>query len=82
MSIRSRVEDALLLYRSGRHEGGLPVDVQFMDTEQLSVRAGGAPEYVLEVSHGWFHWLIRSVVEAPCNAAEFALPSPAEKEPD
>lgn len=54
------------------HEGGLPVDVQFIDTEELSVRAGGAPEYVLKVSHGWFHWLIRAVIDAPCNVSEFA----------
>jgi hypothetical protein len=53
------------------HEGGLPVDVQFIDTEELTVRAGGKPEYILKVSHGWFHWLIRSVVEASCNASEF-----------
>jgi hypothetical protein len=53
------------------HEGKLPIDVQFIETENLSVRAGGAPEYVLKISHGWFHWLINSVVEAPCNANEF-----------
>jgi hypothetical protein len=53
------------------HEGKLPIDVQFIETDNLSVRAGGAPEYVLKISHGWFHWLINSVVEAPCNANEF-----------
>lgn len=53
------------------HEGGLPIDVEFINTETLSVRAGGSPEYVLKISHGWFHWLIRSVIEAPCNANEF-----------
>ncbi len=53
------------------HEGGLPVDIEFIETEKMSLRAGGRPEYVLKVSHGWFHWLIRAVVEAPCNADEF-----------
>jgi hypothetical protein len=53
------------------HEGKLPIDVQFMATDNLSVRAGGAPEYVLKISHGWFHWLINSVMEAPCNANGF-----------
>jgi hypothetical protein len=44
------------------HEGGLPVDVRFMEgcgDGELSVRAGGAPEYLLLVSHGWFHKLIQ-----------------------
>jgi len=53
------------------HEGKLPIDVQFIETDNLSVRAGGAPEYVLKISHGWFHWLVNSVVEAPCNENEF-----------
>jgi hypothetical protein len=54
------------------HEGGLPIDVQFIDTDEMSIRAGGAPEYVLKISTGWFKWLINSVVTAPCNASEFA----------
>jgi hypothetical protein len=141
MSIRSRIEDALLLYQSGRyegaflnalvavaatarledpnhtmrdgdcfeafldkqrrgvikiefrgelhtvphifykwfrcelvHEGGLPMDVQFIDTDTMSIRAGGAPEYVLKISNGWFHWLVNAVVVAPCNANEFKKP--------
>lgn len=56
------------------HEGGLPIDIEFMpDSEPgtLSVRAGGAPEYVLKVSHGWFHHLINAVVRAPVNAGLF-----------
>jgi len=43
------------------HRAGLPVDVGLTeDTEsgELSVRAGGAPEYKLLVSPGWFHQLI------------------------
>ena len=54
------------------HEGGLPVDIEFMCSKEpglLSVRAGGAPAFVLQVSEGWFHHLIATVVEAPENAA-------------
>ena len=43
------------------HQGGLPVDVLVLedtDPGELSVRAGGAPEYVLLVSPGWFDQLI------------------------
>lgn len=43
------------------HQGGLPVDIRFMDGEgadSLAVRAGGAPEYVVLVSPAWFHQLI------------------------
>jgi len=58
------------------HEGGLPIDIQFMPDDQpdaLSVRAGGAPEFILKVSEGWFHHLIGSVVRAPENTELFAL---------
>ena len=43
------------------HEGELPVDLKFKedaDPGETSVRAGGAPEYVLLVSPGWFYQLI------------------------
>jgi hypothetical protein len=43
------------------HGGGLPVDIDFMEdagADQLIVRAGGAPEYKLLVSPGWFQQLI------------------------
>jgi hypothetical protein len=53
------------------HEGGLPIDVEFIDSDKLSVRAGGTPEYVLKVSRGWFHWLIQAVIESPCNRDDF-----------
>jgi hypothetical protein len=53
------------------HEGGLPIDVEFIESEELSLRAGGAPNYILKISHGWFHWLISAVVEASCNKEEF-----------
>src|SRR5512145_842485 len=61
------------------HEGGLPIDVQFIDTDEMSVRAGGAPEYILKISTVWFKWLINSVVTAPCNASEFAEKLPTSK---
>ena len=53
------------------HEGELPIDVQFIKIDDMTVRAGGAPEYILKISHGWIHWLIDSVINAPCNVNEF-----------
>jgi hypothetical protein len=56
------------------HEGGLLPDIEFMTDEQpggMAVRAGGAPEYVLKVSHGWFHHMIQSVINAPENEGMF-----------
>ena len=50
------------------HEGSLPPDIQFMeesDPQWMSIRAGGAPEYILKIGHGWFHHLIGSVRAAP-----------------
>jgi hypothetical protein len=50
------------------HEGGLPIDIEFMPPDDgLSVRAGGAPEYVLKISRGWFHHLVAAVTNAPEN---------------
>jgi hypothetical protein len=45
------------------HEGGLPVDIKFTDDaklEELSVRAGEAPDYELHFSPARFQQLIRS----------------------
>jgi hypothetical protein len=56
------------------HQGELPVDIEFMtDSEPgtFAVRAGGAPEFVLKLSYGWFHHLIRAVVTAPENVSLF-----------
>jgi hypothetical protein len=50
------------------HEGALPVDIQFMregEPGSMSVRAGGAPEYVLKIGHGWFHHMVASVTSSP-----------------
>jgi hypothetical protein len=66
------IED--LLYKWFRcevaHAGGLPVDIEFMsDAEQgtRSVRAGGAPEFVLKLSRGWFNFLVQAVENEPAN---------------
>ncbi len=43
------------------HAGDLPVDIELIageTTSELSVRAGGAPDYRLLVSRAWFHQLI------------------------
>jgi hypothetical protein len=56
------------------HEGEIPVDIQLVPDEEdgsMFVRAGGAPEYMLKVSYGWFYHLIHSVVNAPVNADLF-----------
>ena len=53
------------------HEGALPVDIQFMSGDEpgsMSVRAGGAPEYILKIGHGWFYHMVASVM----NASEIA----------
>jgi hypothetical protein len=52
------------------HEGGLPIDIEFMPDSTpgtVSIRAGGAPDFILRVSHSWFHELVFAVVNAPIN---------------
>jgi hypothetical protein len=52
------------------HEGELPLDVEIVpDSEPgvLGVRAGGAPEYVLQVSQGWYHELVGTVIRDEVN---------------
>jgi hypothetical protein len=52
------------------HEGALPVDVEFMPDPEpgaLGIRAGGAPDYVLKVSHGWFQELVKTVTSTEVN---------------
>lgn len=49
------------------HEAGMASDVEFMDhpnDQDLIARAGGAPEYILQLSPGWFHHLTRCALEA------------------
>jgi hypothetical protein len=55
------------------HEAGLPVDIEFMLESKpyaLSVRAGGAPDFVLRLSESWFHHLVGAVIKAPENTKE------------
>jgi hypothetical protein len=58
------------------HEGGLPIDIEFISSDEpglLSVRAGGAPDFVLKVSEGWFNHLIGAVIAAPENEGLFRV---------
>jgi hypothetical protein len=57
------------------HEGGIPIDIEFMQDVQpgsMSVRAGGAPEFILKIGTGWFHHMIGSVAQAVENADEYS----------
>jgi len=56
------------------HEGSLPIDVELMQDPNpgmLGIRAGGAPDYLLKVSYGWFHELITTVTSADVNGVMF-----------
>lgn len=56
------------------HEGDIPIDIEFMSDNEpsmLSIRAGGAPEYTLKLSHGWFNHIIGAVISAPENKGLF-----------
>jgi hypothetical protein len=49
------------------HEASLPMDIEFMpegEPNWMSIRAGGAPEYLLKIGHGWFHHMIGSVKQS------------------
>jgi hypothetical protein len=57
------------------HEGAIPIDIAFVPDEApggMSIRAGGAPEYVLKLSHSWIFYLLNAVASAPENQQEFA----------
>jgi len=57
------------------HEGGIPIDIEFMQDVQpgsMSVRAGGAPEFILKIGTGWFRHMIGSVVRAPENIDQYS----------
>jgi hypothetical protein len=70
-----------LLYKFIRcnlvHENGLPVDIEFMPDKEpispgsFSIRAGGAPEFVLKISYGFFFHLINIVANAKENLNDF-----------
>jgi hypothetical protein len=48
------------------HNATVPIDIEIDDElgDGLTVRAGGAPDYVLKLSPGWFDFLI-SVASQP-----------------
>jgi len=50
------------------HEADLPDDIEFMETDQISIQAGGHPSKTLRLSHGWYKLLMKWVETAPCNA--------------
>ena len=59
------------------HEGGIPFDIEFIGEPQdgrLSLRAGGAPNYVLQLSHGWLFEILHLVRTSPANWKEFGQP--------
>src|SRR5262249_15182052 len=53
------------------HEGELPGDLELTESDGLSIRAGGRPNLTLQLSRGWFHFLVGCVVNAPENAGSF-----------
>jgi hypothetical protein len=60
-----------LLYKWVRcelmHNAAVPLDIEIDDQlgPGLTVRAGGAPEYLLKLSPGWFDFLVDLASEAP-----------------
>lgn len=52
------------------HEAGLPVDIQLTPIAavgELSARAGGAPDYELQLSEAWLHHVLDVVIYDPVN---------------
>lgn len=45
------------------HEGSLPIDIEFIDTDLTTIRAGGAPEYILKLGNGWFDRMIQIALQ-------------------
>ncbi len=57
------------------HEAGVPFDIEFIGNPEdpmLSVRAGGAPNYVLQLGYGWFFEILELVQSAPTNSKQFS----------
>ncbi|MCK4661495.1 MAG: hypothetical protein KAT68_01410 [Bacteroidales bacterium] len=49
------------------HESNIPIDIQFQEDKEIgimSVRAGGAPEYMLKLGTGWFFHFVESVLQS------------------
>jgi hypothetical protein len=56
------------------HEAGIPLDIEFVGDPgdgSLSIRAGGAPEYTLQLSHGWLFEVLHLVKASPANESQF-----------
>jgi hypothetical protein len=52
------------------HEAGLPVDIRLTPITavgELSARAGGAPDYELQLSEAWLHHVLDVVIYDPVN---------------
>jgi hypothetical protein len=64
------------------HAGSLPPDVRiddrFTDPASCGVRAGGAPNYTVLLSPGWYQFFVDAVRQAPANGdLHFHPPRPA-----
>lgn len=49
------------------HESEIPLDIQFKEDKEgnsMSIRAGGAPEYVLKIGTGWFSYFMNSILQS------------------
>lgn len=54
------------------------MDIEFVSdptSRHLSLRAGGAPHYVLQLSHGRLFEILQLVKTSPANYDEFELPT-------
>jgi hypothetical protein len=48
------------------HEAEIPPDIHFNEDQpgSMSIRAGGAPEFILKLGTGWFQFIVESVRNA------------------
>ena len=49
------------------HESDIPTDIQFQEDKKIgyrSVKAGGAPEYILKLGTGWFFHIADSILQS------------------
>jgi hypothetical protein len=52
------------------HDAGLPVDIEstpVVAVGEMSARAGGAPNYELQLSEAWLHHVLDVVIYEPIN---------------
>jgi predicted nucleotidyltransferase len=63
---RWKIKELSLVGSVLRDDFRLDSDVDVLvSSGSMSVRAGGAPEYILKIGHGWFDHMIGSVIQAP-----------------